>query len=517
MGDYIFANDMDINQVQRVEVPDGDFILELYQTQKTSEAVDLIDIYLNLNVLPSTVPRRNTTHDYDYGDPREILATSSALISDINNFCWGGDQTTHNYVCDWHPSLDTMVTALGSYGISGKIVMSTGMRNTVTLASVNFCSALPNGAAGLTDPTNRKALVDLGVPCPKNRRLGRRNLVSPGSSTESESQVRANPMPLALGETGRAGLRAGGLRVTSPCFAHSDCDQTVPDPFLNHTGLFCGTITPGAAATCQYCAFCQYDSEGVDGHCLDQCGISGDFPQCMDASGLFGDGFACPSTYNFSVYRYNPPGSPPVVQPGSQPSLPEITPHNYLVGPIMITQIRSKQGPCSDVQSLPMRVFSNRTTCPSGGRDGTPYGMDPAFLSSSSIYNGKLSMAGFYDPSELKTITSTFSSGSVFSEQVPYGFFPHQYDGNTFKRKDKSLISPGDVDTFKLYFDGILTLSQANSMITYMQDGGFIDQSTQGITIQMITFNVDLNLFSAFVVFFNWEVRVPGLEDQECT
>ena len=89
---------------------------------------------------------------------------------------------------------------------------------------------------------------------------------------------------------------------------------------------------------------------------------------------------------------------------------------------------------------------------------------------------------------------------------MPYGFYPHQYDGNTHKRKDRSLISAGDVDAFKLYFDGILTLDQANSMLTYMQDGGFIDGSTSSITVEMITFNVDLNLFSALSVFFEWEV-----------
>ena len=62
------------------------------------------------------------------------------------------------------------------------------------------------------------------------------------------------------------------------------------------------------------------------------------------------------------------------------------------------------------------------------------------------------------------------------------------------------------MDAFKLYFDGILTLDQANSMLTYMQDGGFIDGSTSSITVEMITFNVDLNLFSALSVFFEWEV-----------
>jgi hypothetical protein len=42
-----------------------------------------------------------------------------------------------------------------------------------------------------------------------------------------------------------------------------------------------------------------------------------------------------------------------------------------------------------------------------------------------------------------------------------------------------------------------------------MQQGGFIDGSTEGVDVEMITFNVDLNLFSFFRVFFRWEVRPP--------
>ena len=439
MLDYLWSNDMDINEVQRIEVPDGDFILELYQTNKTSEAVDVVDIYMNLNTLPSTVPERNATHDYDYGDHREVLAVTSALISDINSFCWGGKQATHNYACDWHPSLDTMITTLGSYGITGTIVMSSGMRKTTTLADVPFCSVLPHGALGLTSPDNRQALVKLGIPCPANRRRGRRALLSlsDGSSlAESPESVRAAESSVPA--EGRDRLRGAGLSVGSPCGAHSDCDQTVVDPFLNHTGTFCGSVTAGASSTCQYCAFCQYDYEGVNGHCLAQCGISGDFPQCIDGEDLF-KGFSCPSKYAFSVYQYNPVGSAPTVVPGSQPSLPEVTPHNFLVGPIVVTQLRNAQGPCSEVQSLPMRVFSNRTTCPLNRRDATPYGMDPAFLSSSADYDGKLSMGDFYVDSELQTIQTTFP-GSVFLEKVPrarsarVSLVPRERSGGPFPR-----------------------------------------------------------------------------------
>ena len=318
----------------------------------------------------------------------------------------------------------------------------------------------------------------------------------------------------ASAKEGDVNVRAAGLPVGAPCAAHSDCDQTVEDPFVNHTGTFCGLVG-GKGPSCSYCAFCQNNYDGVDGRCAAQCGLDGEFPQCVDAGGLVA-GFSCPSTHAFSVYEYSPAGNPPKVQPPSQPSLPEITPHNYLVGPIMVSQTRRRQGPCSEVQSLPMRVFANRTTCPASGRDSAPYGMDPAFLSASTIYDGKLSIADYYNGSEVKTVVTAFSSGSTFTDQVPYGFFPHQYDGGTGLEKDPALISPQHRDTFKLYFDGILTLAQANSMVAYMQEGGFIDGSTERIAIEMITFNVDLNLFSVFTVFFQWEVRPRPRPPPDC-
>ena len=44
-------------------------------------------------------------------------------------------------------------------------------------------------------------------------------------------------------------------------------------------------------------------------------------------------------------------------------------------------------------------------------------------------------------------------------------------------------------------------------MITYMQDGGFIDQLTDEVKVEIITLNSNLKMFSIFEFTFNWKVR----------
>jgi hypothetical protein len=403
-----------------------------------------------------------------------------------------------------------MITALGSYGIKGSIVMSTGMRKTTTLASVDFCSALPNGALGLTSQDNRELLVNAGVPCP-SRRQGKLSGVDDdpdfmmlASRESSRKKIHPKGQDLAVPQKETASIRAGPkLDFGASCMSHTECNS-VSDPF-NQSAIPNAICWQGdnSGNKCAFCSFCQ--NEVFDGSCFERCPGLTNFPQCIDASKLVSS-FSCTPTYNFSLYRFATPENVPTVQPRSQPSLPELTPHNFIVGPIMISQIRKSQGPCSDVLSLPLRVFSNQTTCARDAKDSTPFGMDPTFLSASSIYDGKISIESLYDDSEVQTVKTVFDSGASFSERIPYGFFPHQYDGNTFMQKTSSMISPEDVDSFKLYFDGILTLSQANNMLAYMQQGGFIDNATSSLDIEMITYNPDLNLFSLLVVYFKWEV-----------
>lgn len=79
-----------------------------------------------------------------------------------------------------------------------------------------------------------------------------------------------------------------------------------------------------------------------------------------------------------------------------------VTPFTRLVGPITLTQKRFGTAECSDIGNTWVKNFSNASggQCLSAQPNGRPFGVDPAFLPTSSIYNGKLSPERFYDSSE---------------------------------------------------------------------------------------------------------------------
>lgn len=67
---------------------------------------------------------------------------------------------------------------------------------------------------------------------------------------------------------------------------------------------------------------------------------------------------------------------------------------------------------------------------------------------------------------------------------VPYGFFPNPVSG----------------DSFSVVFDINMDQSRAADVITYLRDGGFLDDRTSSVTVQIVTFNAQLDLFSLVTV-----------------
>jgi hypothetical protein len=90
---------------------------------------------------------------------------------------------------------------------------------------------------------------------------------------------------------------------------------------------------------------------------------------------------------------------------------------------------------------------------------------------------------------------------NVTTRPTATGFFPTQYKMNT------SMVRKEDVDLFRLFFDGRMTIAQSDQMVTYMTDGGFIDGQTKMVTVEMITFSPSASKFTMMRFDFNWEVR----------
>ena len=308
------------------------------------------------------------------------------------------------------------------------------------------------------------------------------------------------------------------------CVSHYDCAD----------GEFCSTGALQASAAgfqggggpgptnfaCDLCRYCLSDSnEPNDRYCpRDKCGVkSGSFPSCLDAKKLFSN-FTCQSIYNLNMSRI------PVTEkvttwadpiPLSDPNSTArkarfLTPYNQLVGGLVISQQRRQTGCTLRNDSVgryaATKLISLGAICVNDKVSSDPYGVDPAFTSSSSLYEGYIDQTQFYTQSE------TGSSGA------PHGFFPHSYDGETHRAKNPAFIMTGEGSTFKAFFTERVSSKEAQRLVTYLRDGGFLDAQTSQVIVEAVTFNANLDIFGIYTFTFTWQVcrDIKCFQDINC-
>ena len=233
----------------------------------------------------------------------------------------------------------------------------------------------------------------------------------------------------------------------------------------------------------------------------------------------------------------------PQIKPNFKPTARMVTPNNRLVGAVVVSQTRRKFIKCSEAASIfatqrgntHVNKFSGDQLgkCLSQTTSDAPFGYDPTFLSSSKLYNGK------YIPKTFYKAVSEFHSGNH-----PFAFFPHKYDADAvdvdkngeisaaedaapqrfdssysvsapnfsdsravYPKKKAGATVAGEEDTFKLFFDERLSRAQALDMITFAKDGKFIDEQTDAVQVQFVTYNIIYDLFAFNKVSFSW---LPG-------
>ena len=134
-------------------------------------------------------------------------------------------------------------------------------------------------------------------------------------------------------------------------------------------------------------------------------------------------------------------------------------------------------------------------------------GSDPVFTEFSSLYDGKLFAADYYDRNERSNASTA---------RVPFLFYPHQYNQITRAPKDDNLVVPSDRNKYKIYFDDRLSQEQAQRMMTALKDGSFFDSSsTQRVSVQLVTYNANIQVFVRFVLNLDWESTGLGSWDFE--
>jgi hypothetical protein len=228
----------------------------------------------------------------------------------------------------------------------------------------------------------------------------------------------------------------------------------------------------------------------------------------VDATKLFAANFSCRDRY--PIYMDRAPTGAAISQStvdGVLQSLKSnghkarfLTPYNQLVGAVVVTQRRFK-GTCETRNDSVARYTAKKDPrlgplCRGSDPDTSPFGSDPAFSPSSTLYRGNLDKTKFYSGSELDR--------SVRAS--PLGFFSHSYDGSRRGNKDPAVVMEGEESRFKLYFSEDLSSVQARKLITYMEDGNFLDEQTGDIIVEINTLNSNENIFSSFKFMFTWKV-----------
>jgi hypothetical protein len=552
-----------------LEVPDGELELQLYQTKKISDLLDITDITENRPFGPvfneDTVPERvEGIPDVAYGDKREALAAQSEHVQQLFDYCFSGSIDFAKF--DWQcmaPFDGHFMMMFGAYGMNGTIKIGNGTRSVINLVEVPFCELVPSGLRGLDANTSKIALQHATVPCKSKSRRRGAVVVSKAAATEDKKQAAWLRKAISKHDKrhGRlqqasSGHADGSMRsllavnntaddYTSAhwtaggnCSEHKDCMQSscstpkcpasgkiqmnpMGNPLARNwaggPGQFCDN-TGG----CEICGHCS-GANAIDGQCpKDLCPGAGGVPECVDASVLLKD-FNCPQRYRFKVNKYFEETPKVAFPPSIKPRY--LTPFNRLVGSVLISHKRRAKTSCeagvgeAEPGILNPSILAyvrgaagvNASGVNASGQDGAANG-DTVCLGQS------LDSSPYSVDSVLIPTSSIYNGKAVFSTvytpeeradltgvDAGLGFWNHSYDTMLQKIKDPKLINSEYAESFNIYLDSLASHSQASNYITYLREGAFIEEQANSVHIQFVTFNIDSNMFANVEFDFEWE------------
>ena len=183
---------------------------------------------------------------------------------------------------------------------------------------------------------------------------------------------------------------------------------------------------------------------------------------------------------------------------------------NVIVGGVFLHQTRSGTEPCTG-------KFGDRragkslsgSVCPvMETRTVDPYGVDPFFISTSSLYKPTANnlmccrpesgaVAGGNTTGASSGSNSSDPSSKFFYKQselnirgIPYGFYPTTLDGRE--------------DGFAVVIDVNLREKAFNKLMTYLEDGFFVDKYTDNLKVEVLTYNGELRYFCNLIVDFDF-------------
>ena len=179
---------------------------------------------------------------------------------------------------------------------------------------------------------------------------------------------------------------------------------------------------------------------------------------------------------------------------------------NRVIGGMLIHTSRMSYDTCED-----SRFAKIENNC-AGGISTQAYGVDPVFVMGSSLFDPDLdnerSLQAYYNCSDIPEEDRVYNvpdpyskSGAVVNKEpycanlynmrdVPFGFFSTEL-------KEKT-------SGFPVWVDINLSEDQAQYWYTYLEEGLMLDTLTREMTVDLVTYNAELRMFSSVFVRFRF-------------
>ncbi|DBA80580.1 TPA: hypothetical protein ACH3X1_007841 [Trebouxia sp. C0004] len=138
---------------------------------------------------------------------------------------------------------------------------------------------------------------------------------------------------------------------------------------------------------------------------------------------------------------------------------------------------------CTEQQVVYDEGTGQAVVVPKSSGGSAPYGVDAVFLADSSAYDDTAVVGDFYNTSA--------SSGEITPYVgTPYGFHPRAMSG----------FSLG----FPVVFDNRLSHNASQRLFAILTDGNYLDGDTATVTVRLLTFNVELQVYGYARIDFTW-------------
>ena len=166
---------------------------------------------------------------------------------------------------------------------------------------------------------------------------------------------------------------------------------------------------------------------------------------------------------------------------------------NRVIGGVLITQERNPLGTCMNLPAY-LKAYFKDNCADVDTVNKEPFGVDPTFVSTSSLYRASNKINQIYDLEEVNVDTG-----------LPYGFF---YDGGCV---DCTKRFP--VTDYPVLLDVNFNVSRIATYMTMVIDSNYIDDYTKQVKISIPLLSFELGRYILIAVIFkpvevgNWELE----------